>query len=87
MKKLIMCLAALGFGGAVLFYLPYLHGNVQGGYLLCPACMNVVSVGNPLSKFTRYTLVAGTVNSLFYVAVAYLIRGIICLTRRPSVRP
>jgi hypothetical protein len=75
----IVVLTALGYIGAGLFY-GYLLGFDTQTPLTCPVCPNISSSGIPLQKFLVRTIVLGTLNALFFLFVAWILRGLIAVT-------
>ena len=71
-------LFALGYIGAGLFY-GYLLGFDSQAHLTCPVCPNISSSGVPLQKFLVRTIVLGTLNALFFLGIAWILRGLIAI--------
>jgi hypothetical protein len=75
----IVVLSVLGYIGAGLFY-GYLLGFDTQTPLTCPVCPNITSSGTHLQKFLGRTIVLGTVNAIFFLFAAWILRGLIAVT-------
>jgi hypothetical protein len=77
----IVVLSAIGYIGAGLFY-GYLLGFDTQIPLTCPVCPNITSSGTHLQKFLGRTIVLGTLNALFFLFVAWSLRGLVAVTEK-----
>jgi hypothetical protein len=75
---LTVALFALGYLGAGLFY-GYLLGFDTQTPWTCPVCPNIASLGNPLHTFLARTVVLGTLNALFLLGIAWILRGLVAV--------
>jgi len=62
----------LGFVGAAIFYSPYVGLNLQTR-IACPVCPSVLSFGDPLTKFFRYTLAGGILNAVLFLLLGFIV--------------
>ena len=74
-------LLVFGYVGAGLFY-GYLHGFNTQTLITCPVCPHILSVGDNVHKFVRRTLVLGTLNGVFFVAVGWMVRGLVAVAKK-----
>jgi hypothetical protein len=75
----IVVLSTVGYIGAGLFYGHLLGFDTQTP-LTCLVCPNISSSGTHLQKFLVRTIVLGTLNALFFLFVAWSLRGLIAIT-------
>jgi hypothetical protein len=79
--KWVLALTAVGYLGAAFFYSPYIGLNAQVA-IECPLCPHVLSFGDPVTKFFRYTLVGGVLNSAMLFLLAGIIRLLVAAWRQ-----
>jgi hypothetical protein len=76
MKRIALLIVLFAYVTAAAFYSRYVGFNGRIGYYLCPLCPNITTLwGTPLSRFVRFTLVAGTANAVVFLSFALLILG------------
>jgi hypothetical protein len=74
-------LLALGYFGAAISY-SYLLGSKIDFRYLCPVCLNIDSVGSPLSKFIWRTISMGTLNAVLLASIFWTIIALSAGLRR-----
>jgi hypothetical protein len=83
MKKTALLLTFVGYFTAALYYWPFGGLNDQIRYYACLFCPNIDTPwGTPASRFVRFTLVIGTINTAVFFAVGALVLGASKLLRR-----
>ena len=83
MKKTALLLAFVGYFTAALFYWPFGGLNDQVRYYACLFCPVIDTLrGTPTSRFVRFTLASGTINTAVLLAVGALVLGASKVLRR-----
>jgi len=82
-KKIALLMAFVSYCTAAIYYWPYGGVNNRLAFYACPLCPDIFTLwGTPASRFVRFTLVMGTINTVVLFAVGLLLVGGAKLYRR-----